>query len=58
LKENEMNVYFLLDSSGSMASIWDESISSSNGYIKNLDAAVSNIAFTDEERGMFLKGQQ
>lgn len=53
-----MNVYFLLDSSGSMASIWDESISSINGYIKNLDAAVSNIAFTDEERGMFRKGQQ
>ena len=32
-----MNVYFLLDRSGSMISLWAEAIGSINGYIKKLD---------------------
>ena len=34
-----MNVYILLDRSGSMSSLWNEAIGSINGYVKNLTPA-------------------
>lgn len=34
-----MNVYILLDRSGSMATLWDEAIGSINGYVKTLKPA-------------------
>ncbi len=34
-----MNVYILLDRSGSMETMWDESLGSINGYVKGLDAS-------------------
>lgn len=31
-----MNVYILLDRSGSMGSLWEEALGSINGYVKGL----------------------
>ena len=35
-KGNEMNIYILLDRSGSMETMWNEALGSINGYIKKL----------------------
>lgn len=45
-----MKAYLLLDRSGSMSNIWDETLRSVNSYAKSLDAkaTVSVIAFDDQ----------
>lgn len=40
-----MNVYILLDRSGSMSNLWEEAIGSINGYVKSLKAA-DNVDFS------------
>lgn len=41
-----MNVYILLDRSGSMSTIWDEAIGSVNGYVSNLADPDTLVSFS------------
>ena len=41
-----MNVYILLDRSGSMYSLWDEAIGSVNGYVDNLADPDTQVSFS------------
>lgn len=41
-----MNVYILLDRSGSMTGLWDEAIGSVNGYVSNLEDPDTQVSFS------------
>lgn len=41
-----MNVYILLDRSGSMSGLWDEAIGSINGYVSNLEDPDTQVSFS------------
>lgn len=41
-----MNVYILLDRSGSMSTLWDEAIGSVNGYVSNLADPDTLVSFS------------
>ncbi len=52
MKKNDLNVYILLDRSGSMSTRWAEALSSINVYVKELEKGKVTLATFDGQDGL------